>query len=997
MKKQSKLFVYLAAPVAASLLLVGCDVDAAEEEKNQAAIPSAQSTNSESKAPASGTNQTQTLTSTNAPVVSTNAPATTGTNVTNVQSLTVIQELPPALPENLKLSKGVQEIVKMAQAGVSEAVLLAFVEKSDDSFEIGAEEILYLNDIGVAQTVIAAMMNKGEATGTSSGDVQVAQTPAPEPAPASTNAAPAPSLLSGNYTGTQSAQAATQVEVTTNYVADPNAPQVVQQPVVVQQQPVVVQQPVVIEQPAVTYSYFYSSLRPYGSWVYLDSYGWCWQPTIAVSYNSWRPYSHGGRWLWTDAGWYWHSDYSWGWAPFHYGRWFCPPGRGWVWVPDYTWGPSWVTWRSSHDYYGWAPLPPRAYCRPGFGFTYYDVNVGFGFSFGFSHEHYTFVHARRFHNHRIIDHAVPTQQAANIYKDSVVVNNYIQGNNNTIINEGISRDHVSRVTRTEIQKVNIQDAPVQSGRAVPSERLVKDGSRTVVYRPQPPPIEQAKAVEARQYRQEAPKTAAVASSGSGTLVRGTPVAGGSTRPALSPRAEATQSATPSAPGRRPTAPRDEDRTFSSRTSREAAARANSETLTRQSGGTERGGTLVRPQTGSRTESSTAIANLPVPPKPAPLVRPEPAPVASARSDTPATTTRGSTAVGSGLVSTSPSGRPEPLGRPSSPVTSPGRQSFTPQTPVAPRLQTSPSAGTSRGGTLRNVPGAIESGRPATPPSAVTQPQPVLTPRAESSRGAATPTLPRHSSGVPSNSRLTESAVPGYTPSTRTDNTAVRPAAPVTTPSPSTPAARSTVPNSRAWTPPTVQSGRIASSPDLARPAPSQAPQPTVRSGRIYDSSPAPAGRTTAPSVNAPQPSAPQPAGRPGRVYERPAAPAPQYSPPVSAPSRPVTPPAAFPSQASPARMETITRPAPSAAPAPAPAFRSGRVYTPQSVTPVPSQPSFSAPRSAPPSVSVNPGPRFETPRSAPAPAPAMRQSAPSGPSAAPAPSGRGRGRVEIDR
>ena len=31
---------------------------------------------------------------------------------------------------------------------------------------------------------------------------------------------------------------------------------------------------------------------------------------------------------------------------------------GWCWAPDTVWGPSWVTWRYSGDYCGWAPLPP---------------------------------------------------------------------------------------------------------------------------------------------------------------------------------------------------------------------------------------------------------------------------------------------------------------------------------------------------------------------------------------------------------------------------------------------------------------------------------------------------------------------------------------------------------------------------------------------------------------------------------------------------------------
>ena len=105
-------------------------------------------------------------------------------------------------------------------------------------------------------------------------------------------------------------------------------------------------------------NYFYDTLAPYGTWVQVDGYGRCWQPLVVVSEPGWQPYCDRGHWVYTDAGWYWMSDYSWGWAPFHYGRWFHHERFGWVWTPDTVWGPSWVTWRYSDDYCGWAPLPP---------------------------------------------------------------------------------------------------------------------------------------------------------------------------------------------------------------------------------------------------------------------------------------------------------------------------------------------------------------------------------------------------------------------------------------------------------------------------------------------------------------------------------------------------------------------------------------------------------------------------------------------------------------
>ena len=428
------------------------------------------------------------------------------TNIVINQEITVLEEVAPTTPSNLNLSKGVEAIVKLAQSGVSETVILTFIETTDHEYNLDAPAILYLNDIGISSVVIAAMLNHDGAPEelkdlledkTELADAPV-EMPAEEPVPPISRP-----LLEGGYGSSPVASAPTEtsVEVTTNYLPA-EAQTVVQQPIVVEQ-PVVVQQPVVYTQPAVTHSYFYSSLAPYGSWIHVADYGWCWQPTIASTYSGWRPYTHGGRWLYSDAGWYWQSDYSWGWAPFHYGRWFSAPSRGWVWVPDYTWGPSWVTWRRTPYYCGWAPLPPRAHYRPGFGFSYFGRSVGLNFHFGLGYEHYSFVHKRNFCDRRLAHRVLPTHHSRNIYKDSTIINNYIVGNNNTIINRGVDRDVIARHARQEIPKVGIRDLPSEPGRLVQPDRLRKQGSELVVFRPTPPPASlAARAANAQTGRQE---------------------------------------------------------------------------------------------------------------------------------------------------------------------------------------------------------------------------------------------------------------------------------------------------------------------------------------------------------------------------------------------------------------------------------------------------------------------------------------------------------------
>ncbi|HKD42405.1 MAG TPA: DUF6600 domain-containing protein [Myxococcaceae bacterium] len=103
---------------------------------------------------------------------------------------------------------------------------------------------------------------------------------------------------------------------------------------------------------------FYGTLAPYGEWVYVGSYGRVWRPSVAVVGPGFRPYGPGGYWVYTDYGWSFESDWSWGWAPFHYGRWYLDGGYGWVWVPGTVWAPAWVSWRYGGGYVGWAPLPP---------------------------------------------------------------------------------------------------------------------------------------------------------------------------------------------------------------------------------------------------------------------------------------------------------------------------------------------------------------------------------------------------------------------------------------------------------------------------------------------------------------------------------------------------------------------------------------------------------------------------------------------------------------
>ncbi len=234
----------------------------------------------------------------------------------------------------------------------------------------------------------------------------------------------------------------------------------------------------------VTYNNFYNTLAPYGNWVSVDGYGWCWQPNVVVINPGWQPYCNRGRWIYTDCGWYWMSDYSWGWTTFHYGRWFRHPRWGWCWWPDRVWAPAWVSWRYSDAYCGWAPLPPAACFGLGVGFTFNGGAVGIGFDFGLNADCYTFVpwgHVWDRHPYR---HRLPYNDAKRIYNNTTIINNIAQGNDNTVVNRGIPTDRVERYTGRELHPVQIREIAASTPHGGRGESLGRDGQTVFVRRPQ---------------------------------------------------------------------------------------------------------------------------------------------------------------------------------------------------------------------------------------------------------------------------------------------------------------------------------------------------------------------------------------------------------------------------------------------------------------------------------------------------------------------------------
>jgi Family of unknown function (DUF6600) len=210
----------------------------------------------------------------------------------------------------------------------------------------------------------------------------------------------------------------------------------------------------------ISFQDFYDALSPHGDWLFVDGYGYCWQPFVD---EEWRPYTD-GSWIYTDAGWTWASEEEWGWATYHYGRWMNLEGRGWLWFPGYEWAPAWVSWRSGGDYVGWAPLPPQAEWTPG-GFGP-SVDV----SFRIAPAYYSFCPVRYLGAPRLRPHIVPWRDNVTIINNTANITKITNVNNVLIFNEGPNFAEVNRRAEQRIRYAKLErrdqvdQASLRSGR-----------------------------------------------------------------------------------------------------------------------------------------------------------------------------------------------------------------------------------------------------------------------------------------------------------------------------------------------------------------------------------------------------------------------------------------------------------------------------------------------------------------------------------------------------
>jgi hypothetical protein len=211
----------------------------------------------------------------------------------------------------------------------------------------------------------------------------------------------------------------------------------------------------------VSYQSFYDQLAPYGNWINYPGYGYVWMPNAGPDF---QPYSTNGNWIYTDAGWTWASNYSWGWAPFHYGRWFYENGYGWMWIPGNEWAPAWVSWRGGGDYYGWAPMGPRI-----------TAEVAMS-SYNPPANYWNFVPRQYMGNASWHNYYVGGEKNVTIINNTTIINNYTGSDRNRYAYApGPNPEEVSRYSGTAVKPVQIRQANT------PGERVL--GTQYVIYQP----------------------------------------------------------------------------------------------------------------------------------------------------------------------------------------------------------------------------------------------------------------------------------------------------------------------------------------------------------------------------------------------------------------------------------------------------------------------------------------------------------------------------------
>ena len=339
-------------------------------------------------------------------------------------------------------ASGLQEVVTLSRQQLGDDVILSYIRRTGKTYRLSADDLIYLNGAGVSKTVINALLQTGAASLPPAVAIP-APAPAPVAPPSVAVATPAP------------------------------APTVAPAPPA-----------------AVNFTYFHDQLAPFGRWIRVGG-AWYWRPDSAIQVNpDFRPYYDMGRWVQTENGLFWQSDYVWGDIPFHYGRWVKDPGWGWLWFPEYEWGPAWVFWRHAEAdlAIGWAPLPVGAVVVDG-GFLWHGARVGLEFDFGLGEGCFVFVGYDHFHDdfHRWAGREyawhIHGDRFHDFYRRSVIRNDFHRDEYGRFVNQGIGRERLEQATHGRVERASFEDrAPVGNRGALASAGKTTAAGPSKVFR-----------------------------------------------------------------------------------------------------------------------------------------------------------------------------------------------------------------------------------------------------------------------------------------------------------------------------------------------------------------------------------------------------------------------------------------------------------------------------------------------------------------------------------
>ena len=209
-------------------------------------------------------------------------------------------------------------------------------------------------------------------------------------------------------------------------------------------------------------SYFYNDLSPYGTWVSLEGYGWCWQPRDGgglprlAALLRWRPLGVHRRRMVLAV------------------RLFVGLGAVSLWplvsAPALRLGldagPSLGAglgnladgWRLLR--LGAAAAACRIRCCGWAGASMVSV-WGRASTLASASSAFAFVSFGDFCSHDIGHHCLPPARVTTIYRQTTIINNYVV-NNNTIVNRGIPIERVAAASRVPVPRATVRDLPAGS-------------------------------------------------------------------------------------------------------------------------------------------------------------------------------------------------------------------------------------------------------------------------------------------------------------------------------------------------------------------------------------------------------------------------------------------------------------------------------------------------------------------------------------------------------